>query len=227
MRKTLVSWLMECCLFFRLQTETWYITINIIDRYCDARKVSLKDYQLLGVTALLIASKFEEITPPSVKDLVKISANAYTREDILKYECMVLQTLEFDFTVPTTHRFIERFCNLVQTNATNSHLAQYIGELSMLKLSMNKWQSSRKASASIYLARKMQKMDGAWPHILQNCTNYTEKQVRDTAKEICKCINNANRKKHYDPIYKKYRTDKYNKVADIPVMIRLNAQKAQ
>ena len=73
----------------------------------------MKDYQLLGVTALLIASKFEEITPPSVKDLVKISANAYTREDILKYECMVLQTLEFDFTVPTAHRFIERFCNLV------------------------------------------------------------------------------------------------------------------
>ena len=44
MRKTLVSWLVEVCMFFRLRSETWYISINIIDRYCDARKVSLKDY---------------------------------------------------------------------------------------------------------------------------------------------------------------------------------------
>ncbi len=45
--------------------------------------------------ALLIASKYEEIYAPAVRDLVHVSAKAYTREEILRMETTILSTLKF------------------------------------------------------------------------------------------------------------------------------------
>ena len=59
--------------------ETLYLTCNIIDRYLSIRNVSRKRLQLVGVTSMLIASKYEEIWAPEVNDFVYISDKAYTR----------------------------------------------------------------------------------------------------------------------------------------------------
>ena len=52
----------------------------MIDRYCERNRVKRKNYQLLGVTSMLIASKYEEIYPPFVKDFIYITDRAYTKE---------------------------------------------------------------------------------------------------------------------------------------------------
>ena len=44
----------------------------------------------VGVTAMLIASKYEEIWAPEVRDFVYISDKAYTREQILTMEKVML-----------------------------------------------------------------------------------------------------------------------------------------
>ena len=191
-----------------------------MDRYCDRREVSLEHYQLLGITSVFIAAKYEEISPPSIEALVDITAETYGREQILRQEYHTLQVLEFDITVPTVYRFIERFCSLIQADQVNLHLACYLGEIAMLKTSMYRWLPSRVASASIYLARRMllrAERENSWPQTLQNNAGYTEREVRETARDICRCINVANRKRHYEPIFKKYRTNKFNNVSQIPV----------
>ena len=65
--------------FPQLMPETLYLTCNIIDRYLSIRNVSRKRLQLVGVTSMLIASKYEEIWAPEVNDFVYISDKAYTR----------------------------------------------------------------------------------------------------------------------------------------------------
>ena len=44
MRAILVSWLIEVHLRFRLLPETLYITINLVDRYCEKKEISRSDY---------------------------------------------------------------------------------------------------------------------------------------------------------------------------------------
>ena len=56
-----------------MRPETLFITVNIIDRYLSKEIVRLSKFQLLGITALWIASKFQEIYPPVMKDLVEFS----------------------------------------------------------------------------------------------------------------------------------------------------------
>jgi cyclin B len=64
---------------FKLWPETLYITINLIDRFLSLTKIEKQDVQLVGVAALMIATKYEEIYPPTVKDFIFVTKNAYSR----------------------------------------------------------------------------------------------------------------------------------------------------
>jgi len=79
MRGILMDWLVQVHLKFKLLPETLFITVNLIDRYCEKRIVARSEYQLLGVTAMLIASKYEEIFPPEVRDFIHITDDTYKR----------------------------------------------------------------------------------------------------------------------------------------------------
>lgn len=82
MRSILVDWLVEVHLKFKLVPETLYLTVNIIDRFLENNEVTRPHLQLVGVTSLLIASKYEEIYPPELRDLVYICDRAYTRQNV-------------------------------------------------------------------------------------------------------------------------------------------------
>jgi len=58
---------------------------------------------------MLIASKYEEIWAPEIRDFVYISDKAYTREQIISMEKVMVNTLGFNFTLPTPYNFLARF----------------------------------------------------------------------------------------------------------------------
>lgn len=91
MRATLIDWLLQVHLRYHMLPETLWITVNIIDRFLSLRTVSLVKLQLVGVTAMFIASKYEEICAPSVKEFVFMTENGYTVEEILKGEKIILE----------------------------------------------------------------------------------------------------------------------------------------
>ena len=155
MRAILVSWLVEVHEKWKLHPETLFITVNLIDRYCDLKKVLRSEYQLLGITALLIACKYEEILVPKLEDFGEITDNTYTTAQILAQECNILKVLSFDITFPTTHRLLERYHALAEGTKECFFLACYSSELCLIDVKMNKWAPSRLASACLYLAKKL------------------------------------------------------------------------
>lgn len=66
MRAILVDWLVDVHRKFDLSVETLYLTINIIDRFLAIKTVPRRELQLVGISAMLMASKYEEIWPPEV-----------------------------------------------------------------------------------------------------------------------------------------------------------------
>lgn len=111
----MVEWIIDVHRKFRLMSETLYVTIGIIDRYLSKVTIKKSQLHLLGVTALLIATKYEEIYPPDLKDLLSVSENKFTKEEVLKMEYTILQTLEFNFFAPSSYRFLERFRKISNT----------------------------------------------------------------------------------------------------------------
>ena len=107
MRMILIDWLIEVHLKFKLLPETLFLTINFIDRYLQNNQTKRDKLQLIAVSSLLIACKYEEIYPPEISSFVYITDNAYKKEDILNYEIKILEDLEYDLTYPSILRYFE------------------------------------------------------------------------------------------------------------------------
>ena len=107
MRIILINWLSEVHAKLNFKEETFYTTIYIIDSYLSRKFVKRTKFQLLGVTALYIATKLNEIYIRRIKDYVFITDNAYNEEEIAIMESDICKTLNFNFLIPTSLSFYE------------------------------------------------------------------------------------------------------------------------
>ena len=192
MRAILIDWLVEVHLKFKLYPETLYLTVNLIDRYLEKEEVLRQHLQLVGVTSMLIASKYEEIYAPEVRDFVYITDKAYTKEEILDMEYKMLTKMEFNVTAPSSYRFLERFykvCSEADEKVFN--LSRYLIELSLVEYRMLKHHPSMLASAALFLSLKILKKEHArWTDELKEVTRFTEPQIKHWAKDLCILLQN-------------------------------------
>lgn len=152
MRAILVDWLVEVHMKFRLNPNTLYLCVNIIDRYCSKEDVKRSKLQLVGVSALLLACKHEEIYPPEVRDCVYITDRAYTREEVLDMEQSILKVLNWKISVPTAYPFLHRFLSLLHVSTHCEHAAQYYLEKTLQEHSMLDYRPSEICCAAVILA---------------------------------------------------------------------------
>jgi cyclin A len=131
MRTILVDWLVEVAEEYKLNSHTLYIAVGYIDRFLSEMSVNRGKLQLVGVTSMLLASKYEEIYPPAVDEFVYITDNTYTRDQILKMENLVLKVLQFDMGAVTAYSFAERFLKAADADDRTRHLTQYLMELTL------------------------------------------------------------------------------------------------
>ena len=116
-RQYLVDWLAELHYKFKMWPETLYVTVGIIDKTLTRWKNFKKtDLQCLGITALHIAGKYEEIYPPELKTILQVIDNAVTRDQVCNLETQILQVLDFDMVWPSILRFMERFATIANFN---------------------------------------------------------------------------------------------------------------
>lgn len=155
MREILIDWLVEVHLKFKLLEETLFLTVNVIDRFLEQRAVQRSRLQLVGCTAMLISAKYEEIYPPEVRDFIYISDNAYTRDEILAMESIMLNTLKFNLTVPSALRFSEHFLETAHASTKTTFLTHYLMELALQNYKSLKFLPSIIAASACYLALHM------------------------------------------------------------------------
>jgi len=106
MRKILNDWLTDINKKFDHRKESLFLTVQVLDRYLCKQKVSKSHLQLLGSACVLLATKFEEVTPPEVKDLLHSTDGLYTAEELHHMECSILRTLGWSMATPTAAHFL-------------------------------------------------------------------------------------------------------------------------
>ena len=78
---------------------------------------------MVGIAALLITAKYEEIYPPLLKDFVFMADNTYQADEILDMEKKILFSLDFDLSLTTSFRFLERFSKLAKLDTVTFYLS--------------------------------------------------------------------------------------------------------
>ncbi|GMJ07042.1 Cyclin B1;4 [Hibiscus trionum] len=188
MRSILVDWLIEVHRKFELTPETLYLTMNIVDRFLSMKFVQRKELQLVGISAMLIACKYEEIWAPEVNDFVFISDNAYAREQVLVMEKAILDKLEWYLTVPTPYMFLVRFIKAsIPSDDKTEDLAFYLAELGLMQYpTAVKYCPSMLAAAAVYAARCTLGKSPLWSETMKHHTGYSENQLMNCAKHLVK-----------------------------------------
>ncbi|KAK6942142.1 Cyclin, C-terminal domain [Dillenia turbinata] len=216
MRAILVDWLIEVHNRFELLQETLYLTINIVDRYLSMKMVPRRELQLVGLGAMLIACKYEEIWAPEVNDFVCISDKAYTHQQILVMEKSILGRLEWYLTVPTPYVFLARFMKASIPDNQMENLVYFFGELGTMNYATSIiYCPSMLAAAAVYAARCTLGKSPVWNETLKKHSGYSEPQLMDCAKLLVSFHHGAPEGK-LKVIYRKYSNSERGCVALLP-----------
>ncbi|KAI7981530.1 Cyclin-A3-4 [Camellia lanceoleosa] len=114
MKAILVDWLVEVAEEYELHSDTLHLSISYIDRFLSTNDLNRWKLQLLGVSSMLIASKYEEINHPPVDEFCYLTNNAYTKKEVVKMEADILKHLKFEVGDPTIMTFLGKVTVVAQ-----------------------------------------------------------------------------------------------------------------
>ena len=210
MRGVLVDWLIEIHHKFRLLPETLFLAVNIVDRFLSLRVVSIIKLQLVGLTAMLIAAKYEEVMCPTVGNIVYMSDGGYDEVELLKAEQYVLQILGWDLSYPNPIHFLRRVSKADDYDIETRTLAKYFMEISCVEEKLIQFPPSQIAASATYLARMC--LDrGDWNANLIHYSGYTVLQLLPCAQAMANYVSNKDIK--HDAFHRKYASKKFLKAS--------------
>jgi len=231
MRSILVDWLAEVSEEYRMNTETLYLAVNYTDRFLSQMSVLRGKLQLVGTSAMFLASKYEEITPPDISEFVYITDDTYTKKQVLRMEHLMIKALDFRMTVPTANWFLVYFLRFIrpalpkQNAASNSFadrlesLSRYLAELSLLESdTFLGYLPSQIATAALYLAYvTLDESHSAWSKSMADVCD-SPVQLTDEVKDCVRALHKLMQSATAHPqqaIQDKYKQSKYHYVSTL------------
>ncbi|OTB03080.1 hypothetical protein M426DRAFT_24103 [Hypoxylon sp. CI-4A] len=208
-RSILVDWMIEVHTRFHLLPETLFLAINIIDRFLSQKVVQLDRVQLVGITAMFIAAKYEEVLSPHVSNYRMVSDDGFSDAEILSAERFILETLNYDLSYPNPMNFLRRISKADEYDIQSRTIGKFLMEISIVDFRFLAFRPSHVAAAAMYLARMI--LDrGEWGPIISYYAGYTEEEIEPVfelmvdylARPIC-----------HEAFYKKYASKKFMKAS--------------
>ncbi|KAA3476794.1 cyclin-A2-2-like [Gossypium australe] len=203
MRAILIDWLVEVSEEYKLVPDTLYLTVSLIDRFLSHNVIEKQRLQLVGVSCMLIASKYEEICAPRVEEFCFITDNTYTSGEL---------------SVPTTKTFLRRFIQAAQATYKDpcielEFLANYLAELSLVEYNFLKFLPSLIAASAVFLARwTLNQSVHPWDPTLEHYTSYKASELKTTVLVLEDLQLNTNGCS-LNAIHDKYKQQKFKCVA--------------
>ncbi|KAJ3339160.1 hypothetical protein HDU93_008546 [Gonapodya sp. JEL0774] len=109
MRRTLIQWLIDIKEQLGLHSHTLALAVSNMDRYLSKRSIPTRDFQLLGIVSLFVASKYQDLPKRAltVSRVRELCCNEYTRGDIFEMERRLLAVIDFDLSWIGPHAVLD------------------------------------------------------------------------------------------------------------------------
>merc|ERR1712142_494371 len=222
MRSVLIDWLVEVQIQFKLLQETLFLTVNTIDRFmaAEGKSIPRSKLQLVGVPAMFLVSKIEEIYAPSISDFVYITDNAYTESEIKQMELRIIRALSFDLCQPIALNFLRRYSKAGEVDVLQHSLAKFSLEVSLLDTNLMSVPGSLLASACLCLAILL--LDSSTSHLtvwtknLAFYSGYSQAAVLELLPRVASNLVSFIKSNKLLAIKNKYKSSKFLKVAELP-----------
>jgi G2/mitotic-specific cyclin-B2 len=216
MRSVLIDWLIQVHLKFHLLQETLYLCVQIIDAFLQVQDIPKMQLQLVGVTAMFVASKYEEMYVPAIEDFVYMTDNTYTKSEIRQMEINILKTLDFMFGKPLPLHFLRRFSKAGQADPKQHTLAKYFMELSLHDVEFSSLDPSYLAASSLCLSFQLLK-GSDWNRTMEYYSTYKQESLNLGMHKIAKLVLKSSELDYrYRAATTKYATSKFMRISILP-----------
>ena len=204
MRAIVVNWMIEVHDRFKLLPDTLFLSVIIFDRYMSiVKNIKKERLQLIGVTSLLIACKYEEIFSPEIRDFVCILDRTYEKEDLMEQENLMLKILKFEVTFPTSLRYFEILRVEFGIEEKYYNHGYYLLELCLIDCRFSKYmQAVISTTVCFFLLKIYYKMN--FKQFMSNHIKIKENEIKECLIDICFLIENID-KSIYPAVNKKYK----------------------
>ena len=123
-------------------------------------KFDKTNFQLLGVTCLLIASKYNEIYTMEARKYVGICDGIYTLEQLMEMESFILASIGFNLQLPTMSLFMDRLLSYCKIEKTYADVILGMADILLFDFySFNGLLKSDLCTAIVYLVSKVYKLE--------------------------------------------------------------------
>ena len=131
MRCSLLNWLVTVTRTLDFSLETWCLAVNYLDRFLCSQLIAKDCLQLVGLTALWLGAKQEELLPPSLEQLVALCADSVTSLNIKHMELLILAKLKFRLAAPTAAYHLHHLIAVEEEKDWSEDLARHLVEVVM------------------------------------------------------------------------------------------------
>lgn len=176
---------------------------------------------------MFLASKYEEIYPPSIFDFSFICADTYTDEQIREKERNILISLSYDLNKPFTLQFLRRYSKVTNSTMKEHSMAKYILELSLLDWKLSTVRPSMKAAAALLLSKHILSRSTVDCSDLLEYASLTLEDLKETMTRLKGCMTFYHRHK-LNTVRRKYEMSRFMEIAKTSELERrLQGQSSQ
>jgi len=196
-REVLLDWIMEVVHYFKAGQETLFNAVHLIDRYVTSKHDSIPhgDIQLVGATAVLLATKLEEYYPADINMLVKLCQDCFSGLDIRRMELDIMKTLDFNTYCLDPMIFLNRFMRAAfrQEDRMFVEACNFFLDATVTVVPYWALKTSKKCAAAVYAALCLvggpSGMGGGgaeplWTPTLVHYTGYSDDQICLLARQM-------------------------------------------
>jgi hypothetical protein len=111
-RTKMVDWMIEVLYAYEADHPTFFLAVHIMDTFMAKSKSVLSNNHIhfIGIVALFIASKMEDLIPLRMSTVKEnIAHNNFSEREIMKQERLMLDTLNYDIVTTSTYDFIKTY----------------------------------------------------------------------------------------------------------------------
>ncbi|KAJ1359804.1 hypothetical protein KIN20_018605 [Parelaphostrongylus tenuis] len=219
MRAILIDWLSDVVQEYKMHQETFHLAVSLVDRTLSKFRVNRERLQLIGTTAMMIASKYEEIYPPELKEFVYITDDTYTTEQITQMERVILNELGFDVGTPTSQWFGGRFARYQKATRKTINAMNMLLDLVLLEISYIAYRPSYIAAACLCYANVLTGPT-PWSTEMESWSGIALNDISNLLRAIHDTFRNSSSSK-FRSIPQRYSSPEFDYVADLPAPAEL------
>uniref|UniRef100_A0A7E4ZYU3 G2/mitotic-specific cyclin-B3 n=2 Tax=Panagrellus redivivus TaxID=6233 RepID=A0A7E4ZYU3_PANRE len=218
MRQILVDWLFQLELRCGTSHHTLQLGVAMLDYCLSNIQVDRIQLQLLGATCLFMASKFEEVYPPGLNDIVYLSAQSFTKKDVIRMELIVFKCLNYDINLTTPCNFLDPYKIFFKPSELVCHYAELIVDLTLVNYDVCQVLPSLRAQGALYLAYRL--AGEPIPSKMYALFGATEKELQEVALRFRPLIELFSQTSKECTVHRKFKQAKYrNFTSRVPMEV--------